>query len=109
MSVNLGKKLQAFGADITFKRLAVNLQQIEEWKLPTRETKRTDTRCREFFDIFGVNAPSVELDAIHPNKLRQIVREAIEKHIPEGHMETIEMIEVRERKRLSTMAKRVLR
>jgi hypothetical protein len=109
MSVNLGKKLSGFGADITFKRLAVNLAQIEKWSLPTRETKKTDTRCKEFFEIFGADAPSVELDAIHPNKLRQIVREAIEKHIPEGHMETIEMIEVRERKRLSTMAKRVLR
>jgi hypothetical protein len=109
MSVNLGKKLQAFGADITFKRLAVNLQQIGEWKLPTRETKRTDTRCREFFDIFGADAPSVELDAIHPNELRRIVREAIVQHIPAGYLEYLKMVEAEDKvrwKKLCAVARR---
>jgi hypothetical protein len=105
MSISLGKKLSAFGADITFRRLAVNLQQIKEWKLPTRETKKTDTRCKEFFKNFGADAPSVELDAIHPDQLREIVREAIEEHIPAGHMETLEVIEASEQKVFTKLMK----
>lgn len=96
MSINLEKKLREFGADITFKRLAVNPVQIKRWKLPTRESKKTDTRCREFFDTFGASTPSVELDALPPARLRQIVREAIERHLPAGHLDYLKLIEAEE-------------
>ena len=46
------------------------------WNLPTRPTKSTDTRSK------GFGAISVELDAIPPDWLRLIVREAIERHLP---------------------------
>jgi hypothetical protein len=97
MSANLEKKLRQFGADITFERLAINSEQIIQWNLPRRETKQADTRCRQFFDTFGANTQSVELDALHPNTLRQIVREAIERHIPAGHLAHLEMVETEER------------
>ena len=97
MSANLEKKLRQFGADISFERLAIKPEQIEAWNLPSRPTKRTDTRCREFFDTFGADTPSVELDALHPNTLRQIIREAIEIHLPAGHLADLEMVEAEER------------
>lgn len=60
-------------ADLTFKLLAVTDQQIQDWQLPTRPAKARDravgmTEC-------------VELDAIPPDRLRQLVRDAIERHI----------------------------
>src|SRR4051794_15603536 len=45
-------------AEIHFIRLAVTLNQIEQWQLPTRPTKKTDTRAAKF----GSDV-SVELDA----------------------------------------------
>jgi hypothetical protein len=63
------------GANIHFERLAVNADQIELWQLPTRPTKRSDTRAKHF------DGPSVEVDAIPPTRLRTLVEQAILKHI----------------------------
>lgn len=62
-------------ADITFERLAVTPEQIEEMELPTRPTKKSDTRAKSF------DGESVEVDAIDPDDLRDLVRGAIEYEI----------------------------
>ena len=54
------------------KRLAVTEEQIEEWSLPTRPTKRSDSRARSFG-----SSVSVELDAIDPRRLRSLVERAV--------------------------------
>jgi len=104
MARNLEGKLRGFGADITFERLAVNPEQITAWNLPTRKTKKTDTRCKAFFDTFGKNAPSVDLDAIHPDTLRALVRQAIEQHLPKYHLIGIEAVEESEREIFGKLA-----
>ena len=62
-------------ADITFHRVAVTIDQIEEWDLPTRHTKKTDSRSKNF------EGESVEVDAIEPQQLRDLVGECIEEHV----------------------------
>jgi hypothetical protein len=79
--VNAGEKIEetlremAPDAEIHFERLAVTLEQIRDWDLPTRPTKTSDSRARGFGDI------SVELDAIPPDRLRDLVDEAISRHL----------------------------
>src|SRR5262245_12256881 len=79
--VNAGEKIEetlrelAPDAEIIFERIAVNEIQIVTWELPTRPTKSSDTRAKNFSSDI-----SVELDAIDPNTLRTIVQEAIEQH-----------------------------
>jgi hypothetical protein len=63
--------------DITFERIAVTPQQIARWRLPSRPTKTSDSRALRFGDD-----RSVELDAIAPDRLRGLVRAAIERHMP---------------------------
>ena len=63
-------------AEISFERLAVTPEQIRAWDLPTRPTKNSDSRSKGFGDI------SVELDAIAPEQLRDLVRDVIEQHLP---------------------------
>jgi hypothetical protein len=58
--------------DIDFRKLAVTVEQIAEFSLPTRPTKRTDSRAKNF------EGDSVEVDAIPPAELRAIVEGAIE-------------------------------
>jgi hypothetical protein len=95
--VNAGEKIEqtlremAPNAEIHFERLAVTKQQIAKWNLPTRPTKASDTRSKNFGDI------SVELDAIEPNTLRAIVLEAIERHLPEHQYEVLKAAERSER------------
>jgi hypothetical protein len=96
--VNAGEKIEetlrefAPEAEIHFERLAVNPDQIKEWALPSRPTKTTDSRARKFG-----HAQSVELDAIHPDKLRGIVEQAITRHISKHELAVIETAEKSER------------
>src|SRR5436305_14288411 len=68
--VNAGEKIEetliemAPDAEIYFERVAVTPSQIAVWDLPTRPTKSSDTRSKNFGTI------SVELDAIEPSRLR---------------------------------------
>jgi hypothetical protein len=78
-------------ARITFQRIAVTPAQIEAWRLPSRPTKTTDTRSKGFGDI------SVELDAIEPDRLRALVRETIEVHLPPDQLSVLKIAEQSER------------
>jgi hypothetical protein len=95
--VNAAEKIEqtlrelAPAADIHFQRVAVTPFQIANWDLPTRPTKTTDSRSRNFGDI------SVELDAIPPDRLRQLVQSAIERHLPKRRFAILKAAEASER------------
>jgi hypothetical protein len=94
---------RAPSSDITVERLAVNREQIERWNLPTRPTKTTDTRASKFRSIHGTD--SVELDAIPPDELRTLVRDAIESHMDPWRLEQLRLAERSERETLKSMFK----
>ena len=95
--VNAGEKIEqtlremAPDAEIHFERMAVTPSQIEMWDLPTRPTKASDSRSKNFGDI------SVELDAIPPDDLRALVRMAIEGHLPKRQFKILKAAEASER------------
>lgn len=60
---------------VAFERLAVREEQIDEYGLPTRPTKKSDTRAA------GFAGESVEVDAIRPSVLRGLIEDAITQHI----------------------------
>jgi len=101
--VNAGDKIGetlhelAPDAEIVFERIAVTSEQIAKWDLPTRPTKASDTRAKNFGDI------SVELDAIRPNVLRGLVQEAIQRHLPAARFEVLKAAEESERKIISRL------
>ena len=78
-----------------FEVVAVLPWQVEEWSLPTRPTKRSDTRAKNF------QGESVEVDAIPPDQLRQLARECIERHVNEDVLERIRETEEMERETLA--------
>ena len=90
-------------AEITFERIAVTPEQIADWDLPTRPTKLSDTRSKNFGEI------SVELDAIEPNQLRTLVQKAIELHLPPDQFEILKAAEQSEREIISRLVGRKLR
>jgi len=92
---------RAFCSDITVKRLAVNREQIERWNLPTRPTKSTDTRASKFQRTHGTD--SVELDAIPPDQLRELVKNAIDSHMEPWRLKQFQMVEQEEREMLRNM------
>lgn len=97
-AVEAGIREMAPDAEIHFARVAVTEHQIDHLHLPTRPTKKTDTRTRSF------TGESVELDAIPPEHLRQLVRERIERHIDRDQFERLLTIEREERATLERIA-----
>jgi hypothetical protein len=85
-------------AEIHFERIAVTAEQIRDWSLPTRPTKTSDSRANRFGDI------SVELDAIEPGMLRDLVRTAIEQHLPPDQFKVLKEAEDSERQIVDRIA-----
>lgn len=101
VKVETGLRKYAPQADITFERVAVTQEQIERWNLPSRPTKSTDSRAKSF------KGRSVELDAITPEDLRQLVRNCIEQHIDADTLARTKRVEELERDTLRTIAYRM--
>jgi hypothetical protein len=86
-------------AEIYFERVAVRPEQITELGLPTRPTKRTDSRSKTF------EGDSVEVDAIPPARLRLLVRECIEQHVDRHQYKVTRVAEQSEREILTQLAR----
>ena len=83
---------------IAFDVVAVTEDQIDEFGLPTRPTKLSDTRSATF------DGESVEVDAIPPADLRELVRACIEQHIDQDQLAALEITEESEREILRAFA-----
>lgn len=94
------KKVRRFSPDapVTFERIAVTPDQITSLLLPTRPTKKSDSRARTF------EGGSVEVDAIPPSTLRSIVRSSIEQHIDADALALTRSVEQSEREGLRALA-----
>lgn len=78
MTTDNERRLSLFArADVEIRRLALNMDQIDVYKPPPNPAKTTDSRAAEYIEQYGVS--SWELDALEPQVLEQLVREAIEK------------------------------
>jgi hypothetical protein len=85
------------GASASFARLAVTPEQITGLNLPTRPTKRSDSRAA------GFGGDSVEVDAIPPTILRGLVEDAITSHIDSEALRLTRLAEQSEREILYQM------
>lgn len=93
---NIRDSLRGHGANIHFERVAVTEEQVEALHLPTRPTKTKDSRAAKW-----EGKPSVELDALPAQVLRDLVRSCIEAHINKDELLRLESIEKAEKQTLS--------
>jgi hypothetical protein len=82
-------------ADITFQRVAVTVEQISQLRLPTRPTKKTDSRSKRF------EGESVEVDAIEPAMLRKLAEDCIIQHIDQRALAYTKLVEKIEKNTLT--------
>lgn len=76
---DLQSRFETLGIIPYFERLALTKEQIIQFNLPHMPLKENDPRSKKFQQKHGNFA--VELDALPPNLLRQILREGIEKYL----------------------------
>jgi hypothetical protein len=98
-AVEQGIREFAPNAEIYFERVAVTPEQIRQWGLPTRPTKKTDTRSKSF------SGESVEVDAIPASTLRALVDGCISQHVDEHLLDKCIEIEMQEREMLEQVAR----
>ena len=85
-----------------FRRVAITADDIERYQLPTRPAKKDEDdgnpNLPAFLEKHGNEA--VELDALPPDTLRQLVRDEITKHIDDAHIERVRAKETKDRTKL---------
>ena len=85
----------AVPGQVEVRRLALNMDQVEQYDPPTNPTKITDSRADDYIRRFG--GKSWELDALDPSVIGALVTEAVEEFIdPDIWNDTIQ--EERERR-----------
>jgi hypothetical protein len=93
---------EKFNCSPTIEGVALTEEQIEEFDLPTRPTKREGNRHAKSFA-----GDSVELDALPAAELRQMVCECIERHITPVQLDVLRAAEESERELLERWADNV--
>jgi hypothetical protein len=86
------------GVEFNFKRIAVTPEQIKQYNLLTRPTKKTDSRARNF------EGESVEVDALPPHIIRKLIETSISQHIDPLGWKREQEIEAMERGTFDLMA-----
>lgn len=76
MTRDIEERLRLFGADVEVDRLALNPDQVRTYKPPPNPAKITDSRATAYIERFGRD--SWELDALDPNVIVGLIRDAIE-------------------------------
>lgn len=77
--------LFGYGRDITLKRIALSIDQVEEHEAPPNPAKATDSRFADYRAKYGDE--SWELDALPPNYLAELVEGELEKLIVQDEWE----------------------
>jgi hypothetical protein len=78
---------EEFEAAATFTRVAVTEAQIADWDLPSRPTKKSDSRSK------GFTGESVEVDAIPSSLLRQLAEGCIDQHVDHHQLHVVRTAE----------------
>jgi hypothetical protein len=65
--------------DISFQRIALNMDQIEELKPPANPAKQTDARFESYRQLYGDE--SWELDALSPAYIHELVESNVKRYI----------------------------
>ena len=75
MSRDIQDRLDMFGARAQVKRIALSMEQVEQYNPPPNPAKTTDSRYEGYIAEYGEE--SWELDALDP----RVITKLIEKHV----------------------------
>lgn len=89
---------------VEIRRLALNMDQVEQYDPPENPAKETDSRFADYADKFGDS--SWELDALEPTVITELVGNAIESVVDVDDFEQKRDMETANRERLQEVADR---
>ena len=96
---NIGRAMrETFGVEVNLRRVAVTEAQISGYNLPTRPTKAKSSHMKSFV------GESVEIDAMHPADIKNLVQEALEDFMDPAALQSMKVAEESERQHLYSIA-----
>lgn len=104
MSRDIRDRMRLFEADVEFHRLALNMEQIEEYDPPPNPAKLTDSRAAAYIEEFG--AESWELDALEPSVIAALITENVRAQMDADAFDEATARETDERRQLNEAAER---
>lgn len=78
---DIQERLRLFGSSCTVERIALTMDQVEQYDPPPNYAKESDARFQRYVDEWGTDC--WELDALEPQVLIDLVDEKIREHLDE--------------------------
>jgi hypothetical protein len=78
MTEDIAKRLDMFESSVEVHRIALTMEQVNQFNAPPNPAKMTDPRAEEYIAQYGES--SWELDALEPVELARLVREHVLKY-----------------------------
>jgi hypothetical protein len=104
MTRDIQERLHIFGVTLELRRIALNMDQVEQYRPPPNPAKITDSRCAGYIERFGDE--SWELDALEPATLRDLIKTEINRWLDRPLFDAIAAREAEERELLIRAADR---
>lgn len=102
MTRDIQGRLRMFCSNVEVERIALNMDQIEEYGPPPNPVKPTDSRHQPYIKKYGHEC--WELDALDPHVLTALIDEAIEAHTQYDRRTEALKRQERERKQIQKIA-----
>ena len=102
---DISDRLEMFGADVIVEKIALTMNQVQEYDPPPNPAKLTDSRSAGYIEKYGDS--SWEVDALPPEVLHTIVKEAILNYVDLWRMQEVKRQEEVDKKLLMEFIKSV--
>ncbi len=103
---DVGDRLEMFGAAVDVVKLALTMDQIEQYDPPPNPAKITDSRAAAYIAKHGEH--SWEVDALPPNVLAQIIRSALRGAVDKKKMDQIKAKEELDKTKLTKAVQSIM-
>jgi hypothetical protein len=105
MSRDIEDRLYTFaGPGVRFIRIALNMDQIEQYQPPPNPAKMSDARANKYVEEYGDE--SWELDALPPEVLDELINDEVRNYLDLTSFEQVDVEDEEERDRLRRVASR---
>jgi hypothetical protein len=78
MTRDIQERLELFGSDVRVERIALTMEQVNQYNPPPNPAKLTDARAQGYIDTYGRS--SWELDALDPHTIGDLVRDHVRQY-----------------------------
>ena len=80
-------RLERFNCDLEVRKIALTMEQVEQYDPPPNPAKMSDSRAQNYVALHGDS--SWEVDALPPDVLQQLIRDAVEEVLDQAVMDEV--------------------